>query len=143
VHALTDAQVYAEQKALLERPGRDGFVRFRLAARGEGRALEPGPPLAAVAFAGTRFVRVAPGLSESRLALDAPEAGAIVFPVPYHPRLEGTVDGAPVRPVPVLPGFAALPVAAGRHELVLAYRTDRVKDALLVLALAALAAGPW
>jgi len=55
----------------------------------------------------------------------------------YHPDLEATVDGEPAPVVHVTPGFAAVPVPAGRHQVEVTYRPTPWKVALLPLAIVA------
>lgn len=138
---LTEDQIVARQRALLAAPETDGFLPFR-PGRAPAREL-PGSfaPLRSMVASGNRFARVAPGVAASRLRIEAPADGAVVFPVPFHPRLRGSVDGADVSPVPVVPGYAALAVRAGVHDVALTYRTDHVRDALFLLSVVLLGAG--
>ena len=141
--ALTEAELQPLLRQVVKAPDRDVFLPFALAAVAEVTELPAElAPLPPVDVAGTPFQAVAPGQHAARVRLEAPAPGAVVFPVSFHPRLRATVDGRAARPRPVLPGYAAVPVSAGRHEVELVYRTDRRKDLLLATALVALIAGP-
>ncbi len=140
---LTEDEVLEQQRVLLGEPEKDVFLPFRLGSH----SAAPNVPasfaaLRPLACTGSRFERVAPGVTASRVSAEAPAEGAIVFPVPFHPRLRGVVDGRDTPPIPVLPGYAAVPVPAGHHDVVLVYRTDRVKDVLFVASVIALVIGP-
>ncbi len=54
-------------------------------------------------------------------AADLTRPAAVVRRAGYHPGLRATVDGVPVTVFPVTPGFAAVEVPAGRHEIRFAY----------------------
>jgi len=141
VRILTEDQIVAQQRVLLRAPESDVFLPFRpgdTPATDLPATFAPARPMPA---SGERFARTAPGEASSRLSIDAPANGAVVFPVPFHPRLRGTVDGKDVAPVAVLPGYAAVAVAAGHHDVSLTYRTDHVRDALFLFALVMLAVG--
>ena len=141
VRTLTEDQIVAEQRVLLGAPESDVFLPFRpgdTPAADLPASFRPVQPMPA---SGERFAWTAPGEASSRLSIDAPANGAVVFPVPFHPRLRGTVDGKEVAPVAVLPGYAAVAVQAGHHDVSLTYRTDHVRDALFLFALVILAAG--
>jgi hypothetical protein len=136
---VAEGSVFDAQKEVLARAGQDVFLPFRLAAAGAAATLPARTaPLQALAATGHRFLEVAPGRAESQLDLEAPAAGAVAFPVPYHPRLEAWVDDVAVAPVPVLPGLAAVPVRPGRRKVVLAYVADRTKDGLFAAAVIAI-----
>lgn len=60
--------------------------------------------------------------------------------VTYHPGWEVRVDGAPVRPVMLLPSLVGVPLPGGVHRVELVYRPPAVRAWLQALALAALAA---
>lgn len=52
--------------------------------------------------------------------------------ITWFPDLVATVDGAPAQVVRVTPGFAAVPVPAGEHEVVVRYVPGALKPVLLV-----------
>lgn len=54
----------------------------------------------------------------------------------WHPDLRVTVDGRPVPALRVTPGFGAVPVPAGRHEVVVRYAPGPLRPLLLLLGLA-------
>jgi hypothetical protein len=89
-------------------------------------------------------VAAAVALGPNRLTakVDAPAPGWLVVLDPWFPGWTATVDGAPSPLARANFAFLAVPVAAGRHEVVLAYRAGRVaQGALLAGATAALLAG--
>jgi hypothetical protein len=143
---LREGQVTELQKQMLARPGLDCFLPFTLGGDGTAVDLPPRPQsLASVQIHGNRFAETGRGHAESRLDVEAPARGAIVFPVPYHPRLHAAVDGIESRPFPVVPGYAAVAVEKGRHGVTLVYESDRVKDTMLLITSGVLALAwlPW
>ncbi len=78
--------------------------------------------------AGTYGVRVA-ALAEADLILK----------VTYHPWWRCTVDGVRVRPIPVIPGFMAVRLAPGVHDVWFTYEPPWWKHALFYLSLATVA----
>ena len=54
-------------------------------------------------------------------AAELARPAAVVRRAGYHPGLRGTVDGVPATVFPVTPGFAAVQVPAGRHEIRFTY----------------------
>jgi hypothetical protein len=143
---LSEAQVVELQKSLLASPEADCFLPFSLGKETGPVALPEHPArLAPLRVQGSRFGEAGPGRAESRLQVESPARGAIVFSLPYHPKLRGWVDGVERRPFPVLPGFAAIDVEQGRHTVLLVYESDRVRDTLLVATVAVLAVAsvPW
>lgn len=53
--------------------------------------------------------------------LDLPRSGAVLRRGSYHPGVRATVDGAAAAVFPVAPGFAAVTVSSGRHEVRFTY----------------------
>jgi hypothetical protein len=51
----------------------------------------------------------------------ADRSAAVLVKVSFHGRWRATVDGAPVRPQLVAPGYVAVPVPSGRHSVVAWY----------------------
>jgi hypothetical protein len=68
-----------------------------------------------------------------RIRVRADRATHVLLRVTYHPLWRATVDGQPVRPLHVMPSYLAVPVAAGEHEVQLAYRPGRSRAVLVVL----------
>jgi hypothetical protein len=58
----------------------------------------------------------------------------------WHPDLRATVDGEPAPLIPVTPGFGAVAVGAGQHEVVVRYAPGPLKPALFWAGLATFAA---
>src|SRR5206468_7773293 len=106
---LSEEQIVERQRAMLGAPERDVFLPFRFGGAAAAVDLPSSfPPLTPVSLSGSRFATVAPGVAESRLVAEVPSAGMILFPVPFHPRLEGRVGGKREEPVPELPGHRAV-----------------------------------
>ena len=57
---------------------------------------------------------------------------AVAFKMTYHPQWQVTVDGAPVSPYMVSPGFLAVDVLPGRHRLEARYVAHPWKLPLLL-----------
>ena len=77
------------------------------------------------------------------LEVEAPVAGYVVIAQRFDPGWQATVDGVPVTPLEAEVLLTAVPVPAGRHQVVLAYRPSALVmgravsvGALLVWALA-------
>ena len=51
----------------------------------------------------------------------AERSAAVLVPVSFHGRWRATVDGLDVEPVAVAPGLVAVPIAPGRHDVVVRY----------------------
>jgi hypothetical protein len=77
----------------------------------------------------------------ARVRLDRP--GYAEIKITWARGLEATVDGAAAELLHVTPGFGAVAVPAGEHEVVVRYRPGPLKPALLVLGLAAFAWAAW
>jgi hypothetical protein len=65
------------------------------------------------------------------VTLEAP--GLVVFKVGYHPFWRATVDGEPAEVVYALPGFVAVRVDSGRHEVEASFRWPASSRAMLWL----------
>ncbi|HEU0108335.1 MAG TPA: 6-pyruvoyl-tetrahydropterin synthase-related protein, partial [Vicinamibacteria bacterium] len=74
----------------------------------------------------------------SRVALARP--CHVLVKLSWHPDLVATVDGAPAPLLRVTPGFGAVPVPTGEHEVVVAYRPGPLKAALFLAGLVLFAA---
>ncbi len=61
--------------------------------------------------------------------------GVLVFRSSYHPAWTASVDGVPSEIRSVVPGFMALDLPAGRHDVRLRYRPGPLKPLLLALGL--------
>jgi len=62
------------------------------------------------------------------------DGAAVMLRLTWHPRWRATVDGLPVKTLHVTPGFVAVRVPAGRHDVRFAYEPGGAKTALLVMA---------
>lgn len=62
-------------------------------------------------------------------------AATVVFRTSYHPAWTAWIDGVPAPTRSVVPGFLAVDVPAGEHDVRLRYRPGALKPALLVLGL--------
>jgi len=94
-------------------------------------ALSPGPPgrVTAVVDRWTQDV-----------TLERP--GAAILRANFHPGLQATVDGQPVRAFPVAPGLAAVHVPTGRHVVRFAYQSATHWPLMILGLVALVAAGP-
>jgi hypothetical protein len=63
--------------------------------------------------------------------------------ITWHPDLAATVDGKPVSPIRVTPGFAAVPLRAGEHEVVVIYHPSLLKPLLLISGVSLFALCGW
>ena len=61
--------------------------------------------------------------------------------ITWDPALEATVDGRPATVIHVTPGFGAVPIPAGQHEVSVAYRPGVLKPFLLVFGIGAVVLG--
>src|SRR6185295_17924091 len=77
-------------------------------------------------------------MHEARVSLR--RACHVTFRASFHPALTATVDGAPADLVRVTPGFAAVSVPAGTHDVVVRYQPGPLKPLLLGAGLFAFAA---
>ncbi|MFM7737296.1 MAG: YfhO family protein, partial [Alphaproteobacteria bacterium] len=139
-HSDADATIYENPGAL----GPAWVAREVLPADGEDAVLDcvrshPGEPVACVSSAESAALGDGwPRTSSGRLSLvrDGAEAtsaevetengGVVVFSRLFHPGWHATVDGNPAPLVRVGGGLSAVPVAAGRHRVELAYRPATV-----------------
>jgi hypothetical protein len=71
------------------------------------------------------------GSGACRAEVEVSRACSVLFRVAYHPGWEARVDGAEGKIVLLRPGFAGVPVAPGRHQVLLEYRGDPWKLPLL------------
>lgn len=80
-----------------------------------------------------------------RATVGATRAAAVLVKMSYHGRWQATVDGVSVPPQVVAPGLLAVPVAAGRHDVVAWYAPvpGPTYGALALMALAMLALLAW
>ncbi len=62
----------------------------------------------------------------------------LLFRSSFHPGLKAEIDGTIVVPVMVAPGFAAFPIATGRHQVRIFYAAGSLKSILFWLGVAAL-----
>jgi len=89
--------------------------------------------------------RVAPGSYGCHVVLADP--GDLILKVTYHPYWQALVDGRPTRVSPVIPGFMAIELAPGTHDVLFTYRPPGWKKALFALSvimlLAGVLAGGW
>ena len=63
--------------------------------------------------------------------------------ITWHPDLAATVNGKPVSPIRVTPGFAAVPLRAGEHEVVVIYQPSLLKPLLLISGVSLFALCSW
>lgn len=56
----------------------------------------------------------------------------VLIKITWHPYLTATVDGRPVPLIPVTPGFGAVPVQAGDHQVEVTFRPGPLKAILLI-----------
>jgi uncharacterized membrane protein YfhO len=70
----------------------------------------------------------------ARVRLDRP--GYVQLKITWAPGLAATVDGAPAPLLHVTPGFGAVAVPMGEHEVVIRYRPGPLKPLLLVAGVA-------
>jgi uncharacterized membrane protein len=73
---------------------------------------------------------------EYRAAVEAARSCYTLVKITFHPDLLATVDGQPVPTVRVTPGFVAVPVTAGRHEVVVRYQPGPLRPLLLATGIA-------
>lgn len=99
------------------------------------------PPPASSSFDGRVIAEEKSGeIYTARLEVNRP-AYAFVK-ITWNPDLEATVDGRPAPVFHVTPGFGAVPLAGGRHQVVVRYQPGPLRSVLLFLGLAAFA-GVW
>lgn len=67
--------------------------------------------------------------------VDLAQPAVLLLKMTYHPFWRATLDGLPVRPFMVSPGFLALDVPQGRHEISFTYRPPWWKTGLFLLLL--------
>jgi hypothetical protein len=70
------------------------------------------------------------------LMIDAPAAGLVVLTDTFYPGWQATVDAGPVPIWQANLAFRAVPVEAGRHEIVFSYQPDSFKLGLWISAAA-------
>jgi len=70
----------------------------------------------------------------ARVAFQQP--GYVLVKITWNPDLAVTVDGHQAPLLHVTPGFGAVPVRAGTHELLVAYRPGLLKPVLLLAGIA-------
>jgi uncharacterized membrane protein len=76
---------------------------------------------------------------EARIDVNRP-AYAFVK-ISWSPDLVATVDGQPAKVIHVTPGFGAVPIPAGQHDVVVRYQPGPLKPALFVLSIGAFVIG--
>lgn len=96
---------------------------------GAGDVQEAAPRARAVAK--VRQISYSPG--RAVYSLDAQRGGLLVFVENYHPGWRAAVDGAPVRLLRANHAFMAVPVPAGRSEVVFDFRSHGAYAALAAL----------
>jgi uncharacterized membrane protein len=64
----------------------------------------------------------------------------VLVKISWHPGLVATVDGTPASAIRVTPGFVAVPVPAGQHEVEVRYAPGLLKPFLLVIGIVVFAA---
>jgi hypothetical protein len=97
-----------------------------LPAASPGQMTAPGRVLAETK-AGERY--------QARIELDRPAYAFIK--ITWNPDLEATVDGQPAPVLQVTPGFGAVPVPAGQHDVSVEYRPGLLKPVLFILGVGA------
>lgn len=81
---------------------------------------------------------------EARIVVNRP--GYALVKITWNPDLAATVDGQPAPLIQVTPGFGAVAIPAGQHEVTVTYRPGHLRAILLVLGIGAFAAWwylPW
>jgi hypothetical protein len=123
---------------------KDGGARTRQTTRWDYRAaLQPPAPRARCARGGRTEREVVTSQSiEVDVRCDAATGDtlAVAFKMAFHPQWQFTVDGTPVQPYLVSPGYPAVDVSGGAHRITARYRAHPAKVPLLLLGLAALVA---
>ncbi len=87
-------------------------------------------------------------LGDARFAgtVDATRSSWVMLKESYSPQWTATVDGLSVKPQMLAPSFVGVPVPAGTHSVVFAYKARSFYPALFTvgaLVLLSLAIGPW
>lgn len=122
----------------------DGGARTRQTTRWDYRAaLQPPAPRARCANGGRTEREVVTSQSmevDVRCDAAASDTLAVAFKMAFHPQWQFAVDGTPVQPYMVSPGYPAVDVSRGAHRITAHYRAHPAKLPLLLLGLAALAA---
>jgi hypothetical protein len=83
--------------------------------------------------------QVAPGSYRCHVVVE--DAADLILKVTYHPYWEALVDGQPTGVHPVIPGFMAIALRPGAHDVRFTYRPPVWKKALFALSLTMLLAG--
>jgi Bacterial membrane protein YfhO len=72
-----------------------------------------------------------------RATIETNRASYAFLKITWNPALEATVDGQPAPVIHVTPGFCAVPIPAGQHEVSVAYRPGLLKPFLFVFGIGA------
>ena len=76
---------------------------------------------------------------QARVELNRP--GYAFVKITWSPDLVATVDGQPAKVVHVTPGFGAVPIPAGQHDVIVQYHPGRTKPLLFLASICAFALG--
>lgn len=132
--------LYFAQQAWLDAGG----ARTRQTTRWDYRSALQAPAMRPLCVQGPRTEREV--VTSQSVAVDvrcdavSRDTFAVALKMAFHPHWQVTVDGAPVTPYLVSPGFLAVDVAAGAHKIEARYRAHPLKLPLFLLGVAALVA---
>jgi hypothetical protein len=119
----------------------DQWLQGEAPARHEFIALPDGVAAAATGADGIVLdERI--GADSYRCRVATPGEASVVLKVTHHPSWRARVDGVDAAVTQVIPGFMAVRVAAGVHDVSFTYEPPRWKKGLFVLAVAVAAAAP-
>ena len=96
----------------------------------------PPPPPTALAPRGRILSETKDG-EVHRASVELVRSAYVFVKMTWHPDLVTTVDGLPAELLHVTPGFGAVPVSPGRHEVVVRYHAGLLKPILVVIGLLA------
>ena len=117
-----------------------------IAAARRGHALQPDPVLIEATPAGTEeygdhaghVETVAADVGSRSFRVDVARPTWLVVREPYYPSWRATIDGTAAEVRPAGAFFLAVRVAAGEHDVALAYHEPRVAAGIVLLVLAAI-----
>ena len=139
---------YEPSEAWLRSPLPEGRAVIALSADAPvAKSLARGEPLPSLAESGGhpdgRVVSEAKAGEVYGARVYLAEPAYALAKLTWHPDLAAWVDGVRTPLLRVTPGFAAVPVAAGQHDVVVRYAPPPLKPLLLVAGLCAFFATAW
>jgi hypothetical protein len=112
-------------------PAANHFIRWSYMGKDRGPGVNPWE------MSGTlNSEKVAPGRYD--VIANTPRPATLVFKATYHPDWHVEIDGRERLAFMVSPSFIGVTVPAGMHVVSAIYKSNRLKDVLLILAAAAL-----